>query len=411
MDKKSLLIVGSIGLVAGMVAIIRRESENKNRQRNIDNKRVLILVNHEVVIYNFRLELVERLITEGYEVHISTPSGDRVEKLREMGALIHNVNFDRHGMNPSDEIKILWNYRSLIKSVKPLIVFGYTIKPNIYGSLVARSMSVPFVANITGLGTAVENVSIKQKLIVLMYRLAFGGKKARIQKVFFQNEENEKFFNDNGIALDKHGLLPGSGVNTERFPYAEYPACGDGLTGKPIKFAFISRIMVEKGIDQYLAAAEKIKKMFPSAEFHVCGFFEPEYDRRSLDKLINAGTVIYDGNIDDVSGFMGAMHCIVHPTYYPEGLSNVLLEASSTGRPIITCNRAGCREVIKDNGYLVKEKNTEDLIHAIRAFILQNYKQKVEMGKRGRALVVEHFDRSIVVNAYMREIRYVESFS
>ena len=295
--------------------------------------------------------------------------------------------------------------------MKPDIVLGFTIKPNIYGSIASRKYGVPFVANITGLGTAVENGGIKQKITVLMYKFAFGTKHGKIQRVFFQNKENEKFFKDNRIALDKHALLPGSGVNTERFSVVPLPKCGDGKTGDSIKFAFISRIMAEKGIDQYLTAAEQIKEEYPATEFHVCGFFEPEYDRTRIDELVAKEIIIYDGNIDDVAGFMGKMHCIIHPTYYPEGLSNVLLEASSCGRAIITTDRAGCREVCQDgvNGYLVTERSTAELIDAIRRFVDLNYRRKETIGKAGRKLVEEQFDRQIIVKAYMDELYKTET--
>lgn len=411
MDKK--IIVGSA--VAGVMAeffgyVVWKKHKKVNKNRDNQSKRILILVNHEVVIYNFRLELVERLLADGYEVHISTPAGKRVEKLKEMGAVIHEISFDRHGMNPADEIRILIAYKHLIKDVHPLIVLGYTIKPNIYGAMASRMVGVPFVANITGLGTAVENGGIKQKLMVLMYQAAFGTRKGRIQRVFFQNKENRKFFRDSHIALDKHALLPGSGVNTNKFLASLFPPCGNGKTGEPIKFAFVSRIMVEKGIDQYLAAAKEVKAAYPATEFHICGFFELEYDRSYLNKLIKNNTVIYDGNIDDVAHFMSSVHCIVHPTYYSEGMSNVLLEASSCGRAIITTDRAGCREICNDgvNGYLVAEKDITGLIGAIKRFIELDSNKKAAMGVAGRRLIEKQFDRRIVVEKYLEEIHKAE---
>lgn len=415
MEKKALQLasVASIlvfttvlGAVAGVAEYkIVRLNRKRIREETSENKRVLILVNHEVVIYNFRLELVERLLADGYEVHISTPVGERIEKLRELGAIIHPISFDRHGMNPIDELSIIREYMMLMKEIKPLIVFGYTIKPNLYGAIACRMYGIPFVSNITGLGTAVENGGIKQKLTVLMYRFSFGTKKGKIQRVFFQNEENEKFFTDEGIALDVHSILPGSGVNLERFKEYPLPQCGDGKEGEPVKFAFISRIMIEKGIEQYLDAAEAIKKDYPNTEFHVCGFFEPEYDKRRLERLADVGTIIFHGNIEDVGTFMSSVHCIIHPTYYAEGLSNVLLEASATGRPIITCDRAGCREVVEANGFLFSEQSSEELIDVIKQFIDLNNEQKHAMGKAGRKLVEKKFSRQIIIDAYMDEVR------
>lgn len=377
---------------------------------DVNKHSVLILVNHEVVIYNFRLELVERLISDGYKVHISTPLGKRVSKLKELGAIIHPISFDRHGMNPAQELRILYEYRRLIRKVQPLIVLGYTIKPNIYGALASRMCGVPFVANITGLGTAVENGGIKQKIAVWMYRRAFGTGRGRIQQVFFQNTENEIFFKRAGIALDKHRILPGSGVNLNRYKSTELPPCGNGKTGEPVKFAFISRIMKEKGIDLYLTAAEAVQRVYPATEFHVCGFFEPEYDRSRLDELNKKGIVIFHGNVEDVNSFMSSIHCIVHPTYYPEGISNVLLEACAAGRPIITTNRSGCIEVCNDgvNGYLVTVKSSGELISAIKRFINLSSAERKSMGAAGRKLVEEKFDRNNVVNRYIDEVHRAE---
>lgn len=376
-------------------------------QMSLGSKKcVLMLVNHDVVIYNFRLELVEQLLADGYEVHISSPYGERISDLISLGAVFHETAINRHGKNPIDDVQILNGYRKLIGAIHPVIVLGYTIKPNIYGAMAARSAGVPFVANITGLGTAVENSGAGQWLAVLLYKAAF----TRIQRVFFQNEENMRFFLAKNIAAGRYRLLPGSGVNLERYPFTPLPQCGNGKTGKPVKFAFISRIMKEKGIEQYLAAAKQIRTRYPAAEFHVCGFCENEYKGR-LGEMSEAGTVTYHGMIRDVAGFMRSIHCVVHPTYYPEGLSNVLLEACSSGRVVITTNRAGCREVVEDgvNGYVVPQKDIKSLTDAIKRFLELPQKDKERMGQKCREIVEEKFDRKIVVRAYMDEIRRAEA--
>ncbi len=360
-------------------------------------KRVLFLVNHDVVIYNFRLEVVEKLLETGYEVHISSPYGERIDDLIALGARYHEIVIDRHGMNPVAEISLLRDYQKLMKKIKPDFVLGFTIKPNIYGAIAARKAGIPFVANITGLGTAVENGGWKQKMFVKMYKFAFKD----IQRVFFQNTENQKFFIDNQIAIGKHRLIPGSGVNLERFPLREYPE-ENGI----VRFAFISRIMKEKGIDYYLAAAKSIKKKYPDAEFHICGFCEAEYQGK-LDEYVENETVIYHGMIRDVAEFLKNIHCVVHPTYYPEGISNVLLEACASGRPIITTDRAGCREVVDNNvnGFMIPQKNGKKLVESIDRFIKLSYDEKRQMGISGRNKVEKEFDRQIVVNAYTEEIK------
>ena len=261
--------------------------------------------------------------------------------------------------------------------------------------MAAQKFNIPFVANITGLGTAIENGGKKQKILVMLYKIAF----RKVHCVFFQNEENRQFFVEHNIAVDKHEMLPGSGVNLERFTVSEYPK------DETVKFLFISRIMKEKGIDQYLEAAKKIKKKYENTEFHICGFCEKEYEGE-LEKLATEGIVIYHGMIRDVASFLKKIHCVVHPTYYPEGISNVLLEACASGIPIITTNRSGCREVVDDgiNGYIVKEKDSMDLIEKIEKFLILSTDERRQMGIAGRWKVEKEFDRQIVVEKYMAEI-------
>ena len=230
----------------------------------------------------------------------------------------------------------------------------------------------------------------------MLYKYAFRG----IQKVFFQNTENRQFFIDHKIAIGKHDLLPGSGVNLTRFAPLPYP--GDSTT----EFVFISRIMKEKGIDQYLDAAEYITKKYENVKFHICGFCEAEYKGR-LDECVKNGIVNNHGMVRDVKEVLKVTHCTIHPTYYPEGLSNVLLESSACARPIITTDRSGCREVIDDgiNGYICKQKDSQDLIKQVEKFLGLSWEEKKAMGVAGRVKVEQEFDRQIVVEKYVKELR------
>ncbi len=357
--------------------------------------KVLFLVNHDVVIYNFRLELVERLIADGHQVVISSPYGERIEDLKQLGCEYREIEISRHGMNPLKELALISAYKKLLKEVRPNIVFTYTIKPNIYGAMACRALGIPCVANITGLGTAVENGGIIQKLTVWLYKYAF----KNIKKVYFQNTENMQFFVDKKIAVEKHDLLPGSGVNLQRFVPLEYP------TEERVEFAFISRIMKEKGIDQYLDAAVYIKAKYPNTVFHVCGFCEQAYEEK-LKELTEKGIIVYHGMVRDVKTVLKDVHCTIHPTYYPEGISNVLLESSACARPIITTNRSGCREVIDDgvNGFIVNQRDSKDLIEKIEKFLALSWEQQRDMGLAGRTKVEKEFDRQVVVEKYIQEV-------
>ena len=358
-------------------------------------KKVLILVNHDIVLYNFRLEIVQRLLKEGYEVHISSPYGERIDDLIDIGCHYVEAEIARHGTNLIEEAKLFLYYRKTIKDVKPDIILSFTIKPNIYGGMAARIEGIPYIANITGLGSAVENEGLLQKISLMLYKLAF----KKVSCVFFQNEENKQFFIDNNIASEKHRLIPGSGVNLEHFQVLEYPP------EESVEFVFISRIMKEKGIEQYLEAAKYIKGKYPNTKFHICGFCEEDYENR-LAEFQEEGIIIYHGMVRDIKQIIAKAHCTIHPTYYPEGMSNVLLESAACGRPLITTDRSGCREIVDHdiNGYLIEVKNTQDLIKKIEVFLGLNYRDKMNMGLASREKVENEFDRKIVVNAYLEQI-------
>lgn len=380
--------------------------------------KVLILANNSVGLFKFRKELLEALLANKHEVFISLPNGDFIDEMQQMGCHFIETEISRHGTNPLTDLALIKKYCSIIKSVKPDIVFTYTIKPNVYGGIACQLCKVPYVANVTGLGTAVENKGLLQKITLTLYKT--GLKKAK--RVFFQNQKNQQFMLEHGVVKGAYSLLPGSGVNLDRFSPLPYPDENNG-----IHFVFISRIMREKGIEQYLEAAKHFKVAEPAEapdarhpersesgversklHFHICGFCEPEY-KGKLDEYIKKGIVIYHGMVRDVREIHKISHCTIHPSFYPEGLSNVLLESSACARPIITTDRSGCKEVVDDcvNGFVVKQRDSADLIQKIERFIALPYEEKMKMGLAGRAKVECGFNRQIVVNAYLKEMESI----
>ena len=359
-------------------------------------KTVLILVNKETTIIQFRLEVVKALVDEGYRVVVSTPVGDRISEIQGVGAEIVNTKINKDGTNPLQDLVLINDYRKVIKKIKPDIVLTYTVKPNVYGGIAAAMSRVPYVANITGLGTALGNKGLMQKVILVLYKIGF----CKIKKVFFQNSENMQFFADHKIAVGKYELLPGSGVNLQRFKKVEYPA------NDTIHFAFISRLKEEKGVYQYIDTAKEIGKKYSNVVFHICGYGDEDLVSkvRELDAL---GIVVYHGFLNDPRIILKDVHCVIHPTYYPEGMSNVLLESAATGRAIISTDRPGCRETIDDgiNGYIVREKDSADLIEKVESFMKLSYEEKKQMGLAGREKVEREFDRNIVVNRYLETVR------
>ena len=360
-------------------------------------KKILILANNDIGLYNFRKELIERLIQERNEVYISLPYGERVKDLEKLGCIFVETNVDRRGTNPIKDLKLILKYKNILKIVKPDIVLTYTIKPNIYGGLMCRIKNIPYICNITGLGTATENKSIVQKIVFVLYKCAL----KRVKCCFVQNSENLQFLTDNKL-VDKMRckLIPGSGVNLKHFKVLPYPNNSEN-----VRFLFISRIMKEKGIEQYLEAAKVIKGKYSNTEFHVLGFCEQEYEAQ-LQKLTEDGIINYHGLQKDVIPFLKETSCLIHPSYYPEGMSNVLLEASASGRPVITTNRSGCREIIDDGktGYIIEIKNSQQLIDKIEEFLKLSNDQRKQMGLEARKKVEKEFDRNIVIEEYFKEM-------
>lgn len=357
--------------------------------------KVAIIANSDSGLYLFRNELILELLKKN-EVVLCIPNGDYCDYFKKIGCKIRITDFNRHGTNPIKELKLISTYINILKKEKPKIVFTYTIKPNIYGGMACSFLGIPYVANITGLGTAVENPGLMQKVSLVLYK--FGLKNAN--KVFFQNTENRDFMIKKRVVKKSYDLLPGSGVNINRYTVTEYP-CGD-----KVEFLFVSRLMKEKGIDQYLDAAKFIKAKYPYTEFHICGNMEQDYTD-IINELVKNGTIIYHGTVKDMRPMYQKAACTIHPTYYPEGLSNVLLESAASGRPIITTNRSGCREVVDDgvNGYVVEEKNSQDLIDKIEMFLSKSVEERKQMGLAGRAKVEKEFNRQIVIDKYLAEMK------
>ena len=360
-------------------------------------RKVLILANNDIGLYKFRRELIEELLKE-YEVFISLPDGEFVKELVNLGCEFIETNISRRGTNPFTDLRLMFEYKKILNRVKPDVVLSYTIKPNVYGGMMCRITKTPYIANITGLGTAVENSGVLQSITIFLYKLALKNASC----VFLQNKENEEFINSKGIVKGKQKIIPGSGVNLDYYIVLDYPE------DENINFLFISRVMKQKGIDQYLDTAKYIRKKYPTTQFHILGFCEEAYEDKLKD-MHDKGIINYHGMQSDVRKFHKISHCTIHPTYYPEGMSNVLLESAACGRPIITTNRSGCREIVDHgiNGYMVEQENSHDLIEKTERFLNLSYEEKKQMGLTGRVKVEKEFDRQIVVGTYIEEIEEI----
>ena len=358
-------------------------------------ERILVLTNNIGGLHSFRKEVMKAIVDAGYEVYISEPDDDeRIKYFEEIGCHIIKTSFNRRGMNPVADFKLMLTYRKMIRQLKPKAVLSYTIKPNVYGGIACRLTGTPLIANVTGLGDAIENGGWLQRLTITLYKIGIG----KAKQVFFQNPSNQATCIRFGIVNNKSTVLPGSGVNLSHHVYQEYPA--DGI----IRFLFIARLLKDKGTDEFFEMAENIKKKHPDTEFQILGWVEGNYQKR-LDELIANGTINYLGTTTDVRPFLKNVHCTVMPSYH-EGMSNVNLESAANGRPVITTDVPGCRETVNDGrtGILVKAKDSKSLTNAVERFLSLPHSQKVLMGQNGRRKVEQEFDRNIVVKAYLDAI-------
>lgn len=362
--------------------------------------KVLIIANSPSGLYKFRKELIEALVDKEYRVFASVPEGEFFDELGALGCrVIPNRYLDRRGTNPAKDMRLLRYYYALVKKVSPEVVLTYTIKPNIYGGMVCGRLNIPCIANITGLGTTLENGGILQKVSLALYKA--GLKKAK--KVFFQNTHDKGFFEDHNIKTAAFDILPGSGVNTRDFAYEPYPKETD-----PVVFLIVGRIMKDKGTDEVLAAAKDIKREHPSVIFRFIGSFDEDYMEK-IDSAVAEGTIEYVGSQKDMNPWYKECSAIVHASYH-EGMSNVLQEAASTGRPVIATDVPGCKEVYEDGvtGYSFRPKDSHSLLEAIERFIDTPYDKKIAMGKAGREKMEREFSRKIVIDKYMEEVRKIE---
>lgn len=362
--------------------------------------KILILTNHQMGLYKFRRELIEKLVNGGHKVYVSVPEGEFTNTLQDLGTrVVINRYLDRRGTNPITDLKLLNYWKAILKKVKPDVVLTYTIKPNIYGGYLCGRLGIPYVTNVTGLGTSLESDGIKQKFISSMYRV--GLKKA--QMIFFQNEENKRFMLKRNIVSSSYDVLPGSGVNTKEHNFEPYPDEGEGII-----ISYIGRIMKDKGIDELIEAAKIIHIKHDNVKLRLIGFFEDDYDA-VIHEADKDGIIEYISQQTDIHPWIAESHAIIMPSYH-EGMNNVILEAASTGRPVLASDIPGCREAVDDrkSGLLFEAKSSAAIVSVIDEFLSLSHEKKAFMGKAGREKMAREFDRKIVVDRYIRELRKIE---
>lgn len=366
------------------------------------NMKILILANNDVGLYKFRGELIQELLKR-HKVIISLPYGELVEPLKKQGCQFINTPIDRRGKNPILDFKLFLTYRKILKEESPDFIITYTIKPNIYGGYLSGIFKIPYIVNVTGLGSVFERGGILKRIIIRMYKCALKNSRA----VFFENEENRQIFISEEIVRENIAIrLMGAGVNTEKYVLTEYPQ------GKKIKFLYMGRVMAEKGVNELFEAMKRLIEEGIDCELDIIGEFEENY-KEKVKRYELDGWLHYHGYQKDVRPYIEKCHCLVLPSWH-EGMSNTNLEGASSGRPVITSRVAGCMESVINGktGYIFEKKNVNDLYRVMRKFIFLSYEKKKEMGVEGRKYIEKVFDRKKVIEQtllYIKETNYEKS--
>lgn len=358
--------------------------------------RILFLANDYSTLYQFRRELIKLLVERGDDVFLSLPNHKDMNYFTEQGCSFIPTKVDRRGFNPVSDLQLLRSYKKIIKDVSPDIIFSFTIKPNVYGSMANRKSGIRQVCNITGTGATFLKPGLLAFICKLLYKISI----PKAYKVFFQNTKDRDFFVKNNMVGNNYEVIPGSGCNLETHPYLPLPQ------GEVINFIFIGRVMKLKGIDEYLDCAKEVKKRYSNANFLIAGWNEQEEYMKKVKEAEKAGYVKYLGYRKDIDTIIETCHCTVLCSHGGEGMPNVILESAAMGRICITTNTNGAEDAVDDGvtGYIYPKGEAAALIERVVKVINLSDEERAKMGKAGREKIEREFDRNIVITKYLKEI-------
>lgn len=364
------------------------------------SKKVVIALNTAWNLVNFRGGLIRALVAAGYEVVAVAPPDEYAERLSALGCRFEPLPMDNQGTHPARDLLLLWRFFNLLRVERPDVYLGYTVKPNVYGSLAARALGIPVVNNIAGLGAVFIKGGWLNQLVKALYRVALSSSRM----VFFQNKDDRQLFIEHRLIPERvTDLLPGSGIDLGKFSPLPLP------NGSPIRFLLIARMLWDKGVGEFVEAARLLKQRGIDAEFCLLGFLDVQnpaaISRQQMNDWVADGAVRYLGVSDNVGEEIAQADCVVLPSYR-EGTPRTLLEAAAMARPIVTTNAVGCREVVDDgiNGYLCRPEDAPDLARSMSRIVGITPSEREVMGARGREKVEREFDEQIVIKKYLEAI-------
>lgn len=359
--------------------------------------KIIVSSNSAWNVYNFRKCIILKLINAGFEVVVVSPFDEYASKLCKFGCKYVNVSIDNSGVNIINDLYLIFQYLKIFFKIKPNAVLSYTAKPNIYGSIAASVYSIPVVNNVSGLGTAFIRGGVLGGVVSFLYKISLVKSKC----VFFQNsDDRDLFLRKNLVTEGRVDILPGSGIDLKYYKVLNIDNGADFI------FLLVSRLIWDKGVQEYVDAARLIRKNSPNIRFQILGFLDVDnktaISKFNVDNWVQEGVVEYLGCADDVRPFMQKSNCIVLPSYR-EGMPKTLLEAAAMGKPIITTDVEGCRDVVdnKVNGYLCNARDAYDLAKKIEIMLKMDPKDIKKMGLKGRDKMEKEFDEKIVIDKYM----------
>lgn len=366
--------------------------------------KIVIISHYSPSLINFRGDLIRAMVELGHEVVCLGPEAGFKQPLQELGADFRQIPLRRTGLNPLKDVKTLFSLRKVLKEIKPDIVFSYTVKPIVYGSIAAHMAGVrQMYAMITGLGYVFIGQTFKQRLLTQIVAFLYRRGLKYNQVVFFQNPDDLHLFVSKSIVpkTAKPVLVNGSGVNIEKFAFAPPKL-------SPVTFLLIARLIKDKGILEYVEAARLLKQKYPDARFQLLGPLDinpAAITQEQLERWTKEGIIEYLGKTNDVRPYIADASVFVLPSFYREGTPRSVLEAMSMGRPIITTDAPGCRETVIDgkNGFLVPVKDIDALKSAMEKFI-QEPDLISQMGKQSRIIAEEKYDVRKVNRAILQEM-------
>jgi len=347
------------------------------------------------------------MVELGHKVVCLGPEAGFEQPLEELGASYRQIPLHRTGLNPLKDINTLFSLRRALQEIKPDLVFSYTVKPIVYGSIAAHLAGVKrMYAMIEGLGYVFTGQNIKQKLLRQLVSFLYHKTLKYNRAVFFLNPDDMQLFIERGIVPStvKPVLINGIGVNIEKFAF--YPP-----KLSPVTFLLIARLIKDKGILEYVEAARLLKQKYPMAKFQLLGPLDinpAAITQAQLDQWSKEGIIEYLGKTNDVRPYIADASVYVLPSYR-EGTPRSVLEAMSMGRPIITTDAPGCRETVVNgrNGFLVPVKDIIALKSAMEKFILEP-DLIVQMGKQSRIIAEEKYDVRKVNRVILQEMGLID---